>query len=98
MILELTQLVGSFSQRNDDAMESADIQNPEGREEGQEQQLQGEIRLPNAFWSSPSIEELARAQGVESVADATTLFGTWPGDADDGFEESVRYSRHGALP
>ncbi len=49
--------------------------------------------LQTDFWTSPTIGELAEAQGVEPMADVTILFGTWPGDADDGFEDSIRLLR-----
>jgi hypothetical protein len=45
--------------------------------------------LPSEFWRSPSIDELAQAQGVSPLNDVTILFGTWPGTPDDGFEESI---------
>ncbi|MDD5540465.1 MAG: hypothetical protein PHG61_07235 [Candidatus Marinimicrobia bacterium] len=44
---------------------------------------------------SPSLEDLALAQGVKPVADVTTLAGTWPGEMDDGFEDEVDKLRHG---
>ena len=46
------------------------------------------------FWQSPSIEELARAQHVRPIANVRTLFGTWPGEADDGFEAAIDRLRH----
>ena len=48
------------------------------------------------FWASPGLEELARAQNVQPLTDAQVLFGTWPGDEDDGFEEAVYDLRHAA--
>lgn len=47
------------------------------------------------FWSSATIEELAQMQGVKPVADIKTLFGTWPGEREDGFEDFVRELRQG---
>ena len=48
------------------------------------------------FWESPALEELARAQNVQPLTDVQVLFGTWPGDEDDGFEEQVDDLRHAA--
>ncbi len=45
------------------------------------------------FRNSPTIEELAEAQGVKPLQDITALFGTWPGEEDDGFEENIRALR-----
>jgi len=41
------------------------------------------------FWNSPTIEELAEAQNVKPLQDIKALFGTWPGEEDDGFEEEI---------
>lgn len=48
------------------------------------------------FWRSPSLEELARSQGVRPMTDVRALFGSWPGDADDGFESAIDHLRHTA--
>jgi len=48
------------------------------------------------FWESPALEDLARAQNVHPLTDVQVLFGTWPGDDDDGFEEAVYDLRHAA--
>ena len=48
------------------------------------------------FWDSPTLEELARAQNVQPMTDVQALFGTWPGDEDDGFEETIDELRHPA--
>ena len=45
------------------------------------------------FWKSPSLDELAEAQHVKPLDDITKLYGTWPGKADDGFEEMINNSR-----
>ena len=49
------------------------------------------------FWASRTLEDLVRIQGVEAVSDITTLYGTWPGDTEDGFEEFVQELRQGDL-
>ena len=46
------------------------------------------------FWDSPTLDGLADAQGVRPIEDVGILFGTWPGEPDDGFEESIDMLRH----
>lgn len=46
------------------------------------------------FWVSPTLEELADAQNVKPL-DTGAVLGTWPGEDDDGFEETVNELRHG---
>jgi len=48
-----------------------------------------ETPLPFDFWHSPSLDQLAAAQGVQPMSDITALFGSWPGEIDDNFEESI---------
>ena len=38
---------------------------------------------------SPTIDELARAQNVQPIANVSDLFGTWPGEENDGFEDDI---------
>ena len=52
--------------------------------------------VPDIFWASPTLEELAHAQNVKPMTDVQALFGTWPGDEDDGFEVAVDELRHSA--
>ena len=40
------------------------------------------------------MDELERLQKVEPIADIEDLFGTWPGDSDDGFEDAIDALRH----
>jgi len=49
------------------------------------------------FWESPTLDELAKAQDVQPATDVTTLFGTWPGEVDDGFEEVIEQLRRSDL-
>ncbi len=42
------------------------------------------------FFSSPTIEELAEAQGVKPLADPTILQGGWPEDED--VDEFLEYT------
>ena len=51
---------------------------------------------PGAFWTSPTLDDLAKAQNVGPL-DADALFGTWPGDDDDGFEEAIDELRRSGL-
>tara|TARA_R110001592_G_scaffold124001_2_gene332535 strand:- start:228 stop:1208 length:981 start_codon:yes stop_codon:yes gene_type:complete len=52
------------------------------------------LPLPQDFWDSPSLDELASAQGVSAISNVEMLFGTWPGDTGDGFEGLVEELRH----
>ena len=54
-----------------------------------ETQEENSSQFPHDFWQSPTIEELAVAQGVGPVQDVRSLSGTWPGEPDDGFEETI---------
>lgn len=74
-----------------------DIQRLEDREEEGKDLLPQGTPLPTDFWQSLSIEELAQAQGVRPIDDVTLLFGTWPGEPDDGFEEDIRTLRQQSL-
>ena len=63
-------------------------------------ELEAEDRLPQAtsisrtFWESPTLAELARSQNVEPMADVQPMFGTWPGQENDGFEAVIDALRH----
>lgn len=46
------------------------------------------------FWESPTLDELAQAQNVSPMADVRALFGAWPGEMNDGFEEAIDELRH----
>ena len=49
------------------------------------------------FWTSRTLEELAEEQGVRPLRNLSELFGTWPGEPDDGFEELIDDLRHGHM-
>jgi hypothetical protein len=51
-------------------------------------------RISRDFWESPTLDELALAQNVKPIADVRALFGTWPGEEDDGFEAAIDELRH----
>jgi hypothetical protein len=46
------------------------------------------------FWQSPTLDELAQAQNVKLMANVRALFGTWPGEMNDGFEQVIDELRH----
>ena len=49
--------------------------------------------VPLDFWRSLSLEELAEAQGVHPAKNIQALFGTWPGEENDNFEEDIKTLR-----
>jgi hypothetical protein len=71
-----------------------DIERLEDREDEAADLLPKGTPISSDFWESPTLEELAQAQNVQSMADVRVLFGTWPGEEDDGFEESIDELRH----
>lgn len=66
-----------------------DIQRLESREGEREDLLPLGTPLPNDFWETPSLDELAESQATAPLRDVTLLFGTWPGELDDGFEAMI---------
>ena len=52
--------------------------------------------ISHDFWTSPTLDELAKAQNVGPL-DTAALRGTWPGEDDDGFEEAIDELRHAGL-
>lgn len=54
-----------------------------------------QVRLTSRdFGNSPTLDELAAAQNIRPMKDVRALFGTWPGEDDDGFEETIAKFRH----
>ena len=51
-------------------------------------------KVSQEFWHSPNLEDLARSQDVQPMADVRAIFGTWPGEDDDGFEAAIDELRH----
>jgi len=41
------------------------------------------------FFKSTTLDKLALAQNVKPIPDVTILFGSWPGEMDDGFEDAI---------
>lgn len=56
--------------------------------------LRQETPTSRTFWESPTLEELARSQNVKPMTDVQPLFGTWPGQENDGFETAIDELRH----
>ena len=72
-----------------------DIQRLEERE--QEDLLPPSTPPSIEFWQSPSLEELAQTQHVGPIQDIWKIWGTWPGEIDDGFEEEIERIRQAHL-
>lgn len=71
-----------------------DIERLEDRESEAADLLPQGTPLSRDFWDSPTLDELAQAQNVRPMTDVTALFGTWPGEMNDGFEEAIDELRH----
>lgn len=75
-----------------------DIERLEDKESEATELLPQGAPISRSFWESPSLEELALAQNVKPLSDVRDLFGTWPGEVDDGFEETIDELRHSHMP
>jgi hypothetical protein len=71
-----------------------DIERLEDREDEAVELLPQGTPISRDFWESPTLDELAQSQHVQPMADVRTLFGTWPGEDDDGFEALIHELRH----
>lgn len=71
-----------------------DIERLEDREGEATDLLPQGTPISRSFWESPTLEDLAQAQNVRPMADIRLLFGTWPGEVDDGFEQAIDELRH----
>jgi len=71
-----------------------DIERLEDKENEATDLLPQGTPLSRNFWESPTLDELALAQNVRPMDDVRALFGTWPGDEDDGFEAAIHELRH----
>ena len=74
-----------------------DIEQLEGHEDEAADLLPQGTPISRGFWESPTLDELAEAQNVKPLSDVKVLFGTWPGETDDGFEESIHELRHSSI-
>jgi len=71
-----------------------DIERLEDREDEAADLLPQGTPISRDFWESPTLDDLAQTQSVRPLEDVRVLFGTWPGELDDGFEESIDELRH----
>ena len=71
-----------------------DIERLEDRENEAVDLLPQGTPISRYFWESPTLDELAQAQNVQPMTDVRALFGTWPGEAHDGFEVAIDELRH----
>ena len=71
-----------------------DIERLEGREDAAADLLPQGTPISQTFWESPTLDELAKSQNVQPMANVRALFGTWPGEANDGFEADIDELRH----
>jgi hypothetical protein len=71
-----------------------DIERLEDREGEAADLLPQGTPISRSFWESPTLDELAQGQNVRPMADVRALFGTWPGEISDGFEQEVDDLRH----
>ncbi len=71
-----------------------DIERLEDRQDEAADLLPQGTPISPTFWKSPTLQELARSQNVQPMADVRTLFGTWPDEENDGFEATVDELRH----
>ena len=71
-----------------------DIERLEDRQDEATDLLPKGTPISQTFWESPTLEELARSQNVQPMADVRTLFGTWPDEDNDGFEAAIDELRH----
>ena len=71
-----------------------DIERLEDREDESIELLPQGTPVARGFWESPSLEELTHSQNVQRMTDVRTIFGTWPGEENDGFESAIEELRH----
>ena len=71
-----------------------DIERLEDRESEAAELLPQGTPISRDFWESLTLDELAQAQDVHPMANVRALFGTWPGEDDDGFEAAIDELRH----
>ncbi len=49
--------------------------------------------VEQSYWENLALEELIQRDNVKPLERVEDLFGTWPGDEDDGFEEAIANHR-----
>ena len=75
------------------SIQISDIERIESKEDQVTEVLPSGAPLPGDFWQAMSFDELAAAQGVGPITNIDALVGTWPGEVNDGFEESIHKLR-----
>jgi hypothetical protein len=71
----------------------SDIERVEAKEDQAIEILPSGAPLHGDFWQAMSFDELAATQGVRPLTHIDSLVGSWPGEVNDGFEESVHNLR-----
>lgn len=71
-----------------------DIERLEDRDDEGVDLLPQGTPISQSFWESPTLDELAKSQNVQPMANLRALFGTWPGEENDGFEDDIDELRH----
>jgi hypothetical protein len=98
-MLHYVRIVGEAKEDHDTgkivSIKIKDIERLEDQEDKAQDLLPQGTPISRSFWESPSLDELAQAQNVRPLSDVRALFGTWPGEEEDGFEEIIDELRHG---
>lgn len=71
-----------------------DIEHLEGFDDEAADLLPQGTPIESSFWETLTLDELATSQRVQPTTGVRVLFGTWPGEDDDGFEEAIDELRH----
>lgn len=97
-ILHYVRVVGEVTanpfSRNITGIKIRDIERLEGFDDTATDLLPQGTPLAPDFWESPTLDEWASSQSVQPTVSVRALFGTWPGEDNDGFEEAVDELRH----
>ena len=92
-ILQYVRIVGEAQEdpfsKKIQSIRIHDIERLDNRDEDGLDVLPRGTPMGDSFWTSPELDDLARTQGVSTAHDIRALFGTWPGESDDGFEELI---------
>jgi hypothetical protein len=100
-ILQYVRIVGEAKENpmtgRIDTVRIHDIERLEDQDENSTDLLPQGTPLTHDFWDSPTLDELALSQNVTTLRDVQALYGTWPGEMDDGFESEIDRLRHESL-
>ena len=97
-ILHYVRVVGKATESVEGTIASIevhDMERLEGRDDDASD-LPPAALISQDFWTSSTLDHLAKAQNVGPL-DVDALFGRWPGDDDDGFEEAIDELRRSGL-